>query len=107
MKNIYELGYWLKIESQTNEDLERIKKVLSSNNAEIIFEESPKKRNLAYPINKQRIGYFGYIIFKIEQKENLAIINQELLKIANILRFIIIKRKAFIPKEQPIAHESK
>ncbi|MCS7184016.1 MAG: 30S ribosomal protein S6, partial [Patescibacteria group bacterium] len=68
MNNIYEFGYWLKIDSDLKEDLERIKKVFSNFQGEIVFEDSPKKKNLAYPIKKQKVGYFGYLIFKIEEK---------------------------------------
>lgn len=100
MKNIYELGYWLKIDSNLNEDLERIKKILSSYEAEIIFEEQPKKRNLAYPIKKQILGYFGYLILKVE-KEKIENIKKDLFKISNILRFIIIKRK-YLQKQQQV-----
>ncbi|GIW66206.1 MAG: hypothetical protein KatS3mg095_0104 [Candidatus Parcubacteria bacterium] len=102
MKNTYELGYWLNIESETKSDLERIKNILKKYEAEILFEEIPQKRNLAYPIKKQKLGYFGYLIFELEKKENLEKINEELKNISSILRFIIIKRKILLAKETKI-----
>jgi ribosomal protein S6 len=99
-KNIYELGYWLKIDTNLNDTLERIKKILANFNAEIIFEDVPQKRNLAYPIKKQTIGYFSYLIFKIDNKENLDLIKNNLFKISDILRLIIVKRKIISLKEK-------
>ncbi|GIW65831.1 MAG: hypothetical protein KatS3mg094_350 [Candidatus Parcubacteria bacterium] len=97
---MYELGYWLNIESKLEEELEKIKKILTKYEAEIILEESPKKRNLSYSIKKQTLGYFGYLVFKLEKNENLEKINKELKNISRILRFLIIKRKSVPLKEK-------
>jgi small subunit ribosomal protein S6 len=95
----YELGLWLSIDSEVDKELERIKKLLTSYGAEIFFVDSFNKRKMAYPVKKQTMGYFGYLLFKLDNGENILEIKNNLRKINSILRFIIIKRKYLFSKE--------
>lgn len=88
-KQIYELSYWLKNEVEENKIL---KDLLEKFGFELIHENPPKVRNLAYPINKERTAKFGTFYFyatsdKIEEFKN------KLRNLNEILRFIILKRK--------------
>ncbi len=95
----YELGLWISIDSELDKELERIKKLLTSYGAEIFFVDSFNKRKMAYPVKKQTMGYFGYLLFKLDNGENILEIKNNLRKINSILRFIIIKRKYLFSKE--------
>jgi len=95
----YELAYWLNVDSEIDKELEKIKKILISFGANVFFVDSFNKKKLAYPIKKQIIGYFGYLLFKLDDAQNILEIKNNLKKINSILRFMIIKRKYLFSKE--------
>ncbi len=98
-KQIYELSFWLRsdVENFSLRDL------FERYNFEIIQEIPPRILKPAYPINKENIAKFGTIYFygdsqKIEEFKN------EIRKISEILRFIILKRKVI--KQKVLLNES-
>ena len=88
-KQIYELSYWLKSEVEENKNL---KELLEKFGFELIHENPPKIRNMAYPINKEKIGKFGTFYF-YAQPEKIEEFKNKLKNLDEILRFIILKRK--------------
>lgn len=91
-KNIYDLSYWLKLDCDPEQEEKRILELLQNNNCEIKLNLDPKKKNLAYPINKETSGYFGTVYFCAE-KDVVPKLEKSLLTFANVLRFLIVKRK--------------
>ena len=92
-KKLYELAYFLS--SSINEDdvlkhLDDLKKMLAEYEAEIVKEELPKIKNLAYIIRHQTQGYFGYIHLKLPS-DKLPEINDKLKRSDDVLRHIIIE----------------
>ena len=53
-------------EQQTKDTVEKFKKVLADNNAEIVNEDAWGIRKLAYPIQNKHTGYYYIIEFKAE-----------------------------------------
>ncbi len=92
MKKLYDLTYWLKANSNINEEEEKILNLLKKFDVDIIYTIAPRKRNFAYRINDEIYGFLGSIFFNTTAKEIIAI-NQALKEIKSILRFLIIKRK--------------
>ena len=88
-KQIYELSYWLKSEVEENKN---IKDLLEKFKFEIIHENPPKLRNLAYPINKEKMAKFGTFYF-YAQPEKIDEFKNKLKNNNEILRFIILRRK--------------
>jgi ribosomal protein S6 len=99
---IYEVGYHLLssiAEENIPAEVEKIKKVLAAEKAEIISEEMPKLRPLAYEIKKAFSGvykkfdkaYFGNIKFQLPEGGDIRVIDEKLKANENILRYIVIK----------------
>jgi ribosomal protein S6 len=87
-RKIYELSFWFK------QDLENVdlKDLFEKYGFELIKVNSPKLMQLAYPLNKENLAKFVTFYFygtsdKIEDFKN------DLRKIKEILRFVILKRK--------------
>jgi small subunit ribosomal protein S6 len=53
-------------EQQTKDTVEKFKKILTDNNAEIVNEDAWGIRKLAYPIQNKQTGYYYIIEFKAE-----------------------------------------
>lgn len=98
---VYEVGFHILPtveEGNLSEVLVKIKDVLSEKGANIISEDFPKLRQLAFAITKEAQGknqvynkaYFGSIKFEVE-KEVLSEIEKAVKNNPEILRYIIIK----------------
>lgn len=98
-QQLYELSFWVKLDSDPEKEIKDIVDLINENKGEIVYTDVAKKKELAYPINKEKIGYFSYLVFKID-KGQIEKINKELLLSENILRHLIIKRKELTPKEK-------
>lgn len=96
---LYEISFWIRLNSDVDKEIEKIVNLLQKNGGEIIYKDTPKKKELAYAIDKEKVGYFFYIVAKLE-KDKIVKIKKELLFYKNILRYLIIKRKALFQKEK-------
>lgn len=66
-KKMYEIAYFLSssiAEDNVPEHVQKVRDLLSKYDCEITKEELPKIRPLAYPIKREKTGYFGYLQFK-------------------------------------------
>mgnify|MGYP001558368077 CR=1 FL=1 len=106
---LYEIGYILKADDEKSaEDFsDSLKEAVVSNHGIVIAGNNPKMRHYAYPINKRRSGYFGWIKFLLNT-ELLGEIKKYLEKQEIISRFLLIKlaretlqepRKERVPKK--------
>ncbi len=96
---LYEISFWVKLNADVEKEIEKIINLIQKNNGEIIYKDAPKKKEMAYPIKKEKTGFFSYIVFKLE-KDKIENIKKELLFYKNILRFLIVKRKVLLQKEK-------
>lgn len=91
---IYELAYHLDPKLEESAALEmrqELEQLLASKGASLVFTREPEKTKLSYEINHQRSSYFGYFHFSITDKEQLAIIDEQLRLNKKIIRSIILK----------------
>lgn len=91
MRRIYEISYWIKIQDQEpSQTEEKIQNIVSSIGGEIIKVFPASKKELAYPIGQEKIGYFGYLRFSA-LPETISQLDQKLKEEKSILRFCITK----------------
>jgi len=106
-------------ETQMKDTVEKFKKVLTDNNAEIINEENWGLKKLAYPIQHKTTGFYNLFEFKADTKL-VATFETEFKRDEKVLRFLTtaldkhaieynIKRKKgeFNRKEQVVVKEEK
>lgn len=101
-EKIYEIGYHI-VSSVAEENIptevEKIKKSLTSEKANIISEQIPKLRPLAYSIKKATGGsyktydkaYFGFIKFELGEEGYVNNIDSAMKNNESVLRYILIK----------------
>lgn len=94
--NKYELSFWFSSrleEKEVEQKFEDLSKQLGKWNATVLFSQSPQLKPLAYPVQKEKNAYFGYMQFEIPQ-EGLAKLQEEWKLNKDIIRFMIVKMKA-------------
>ncbi|MFA6227316.1 MAG: 30S ribosomal protein S6 [Candidatus Paceibacterota bacterium] len=101
-EKVYEIGYHV-ISSVAEEgipaEVEKVKAILNKEKAEIISEEIPKLRPLAYSIKKAFGGqyktfdkaYFGWIKFNLPLSGDITKIESALKGSDTLLRYLVIK----------------
>lgn len=98
---VYEIGFHIAPivgDDKIAYEVSLIKSILENLKAEIISEDFPRLRVLAYSLSKAIGGrkmtfkeaYFGWIKFE-SPTESTATLSKEVLKLENILRFIVVK----------------
>ena len=76
-------------ESQMKETVDKFKKILTDNSAEIVHEENWGLRKLAYPIQKKSTGFYYLIEFRAEG--NLVQkLETEFKRDERIIRFLLV-----------------
>lgn len=123
--NTYEMGYLLSGKMPL-EDAETyvgtIESIIRNDASGIISKRAhPQKKKLAYPVKKERYGYFGTINFEMPRK-HIKTINQKLRLEQNLLRHIVLtvdlkkilrvtparsRRRPILQKEAPKPSERK
>jgi len=120
---VYEIGFHILPtvpEEHVPAEAGAIKTLIESKGAIIVSDEAPKLRSLSYPIAKRIAtlnhvfdkAYFGWIKFELTAGE-IATIHDELKKLPNILRFILVKtvKESTLPVtrfyERPASRDSK
>jgi len=93
---LYDLTFWIKIDKNPEEVMAEVKGLIEKSGAQLEFDLGYKKKQMAYPINKETVGYLATLLFRAEP-EIAEKINKELKKIQGILRYLIVKRKT-LPK---------
>lgn len=94
-KNLYELAYLLPLqpegkETETQNQLEKVKEIITKNKGVINQEQAPIIKKLSYPIAKQHEALFGFFRFTIEQ-ETIAQMPKILKLESPLIRFTIVK----------------
>jgi len=77
-------------EAQMKETVDKFKKVLTDNGAEIVYEQNWGLRKFAYPIQKKSTGFYYLIEFKCEPAM-IAKLETEYRRDERILRFLTFK----------------
>lgn len=98
---LYDLGYHLVdtiAEDALEAELASLKKIISSNGGEVVFERNPHNFALAYPITRMRKGakdvffssYFGTLVFEVT-RDAVGAIEKALRANPSMLRFMLIE----------------
>ena len=77
-------------EDQMKEAVEKFKDILTSDGAEILYEENWGMRKFAYPIQKKSSGFYQLIEYKAEGSI-IADIETDLKRDERVLRFLTVK----------------
>lgn len=97
--NNYELSFWFSSrlgEKAIEQKFDNLLKQLEKSHALIIFSQSPRLKQLAYPVKKERNAYFGYVQFELS-KDSLARLEEGLRLNNDLIRFMVLNMK---PKEE-------
>ncbi len=86
----YELAFILK-----KEDVTPVFQLLKQQGLTITNEGTLQKIDLAYPIQKLKTGYFGYLQFE-GKPDLIGQLRAKLIKCPEVLRFLIIKKLGLI-----------
>jgi len=76
-------------ESQMKETVDKFKKILTDNKAEIVHEENWGLRKLAYPIQKKSTGFYYMIEFRADGSQ-IQKIETEFKRDERIIRFLVV-----------------
>ncbi|MDO8548367.1 MAG: 30S ribosomal protein S6 [bacterium] len=110
-RSVYEVGFHIVptvAEAEIGSVLEKLRAALAKGDAEIIKEEFPAKKTLAYMIERSLTGkrekytesYFGFIKFAMD-KAKVAEFTATLRATSEILRFLVIetvREEAVVPR---------
>jgi small subunit ribosomal protein S6 len=77
-------------ESQMKETVDKFKKILTDQKAEIVHEENWGLRKLAYPIQKKSTGFYYMIEFRADGNL-IQKIETEFKRDERIIRFLVVK----------------
>ena len=97
MQNQYETVFIMSpvlSDHQMKETVNKFKKILTDNNAEIINDESWGAKKLAYPIKNKKTGYYQFIEFKAEPDVILKFETQ-FRRDEKIMRFLTFKQDKY------------
>ena len=84
--------------------VEKINKLLKDNGATITYEEVWGKKKMTYQIKGFSYGYYQLVEFDVEEK-NVAKINHELRIDRDILRYMLVNKKAISEEEREALKE--
>jgi small subunit ribosomal protein S6 len=79
-------------ESKGKAAVEEIKKLITDAKGEVADTEDWGKKNLQYPIKKEKSAYYVLINFEADQK-TIPGLNRRLRLLEDLLRFLIIKKE--------------
>ncbi|MEK7452961.1 MAG: 30S ribosomal protein S6 [Patescibacteria group bacterium] len=89
---LYELAYFLSSsisEDEVSSYLKKLQELMKKHSGEIVKDELPQIKNLAYEIKHENQGYFGYMHFKISPKDISELTTSINLTAGYVLRFLI------------------
>lgn len=93
MSKLYEIAYFfnpdIKEEEVQTVNVQKVKDLISELSGEIVKEQPAQKKKLAYPVQKARQGYFGFMLFNLEPSK-LKNLEKKLKLDESILRYMII-----------------
>lgn len=88
----YELYCWMQDASNVSEVAQELKEIIVQLGGEIISERHPEKRDLAYPIRKQKTAFLFELVFSFPPG-NISHLKKELSNKDKLLRNLILQKK--------------
>lgn len=109
----YEFAYLLRPsvpEAEVSAVVAKLAAIIQEHNGTIRRQEEPRKRQLAYPVKKERLAYFGWITFSASP-EVLAGLKKKLAGETEVLRPLLVEedmtkyslppRRTYTPRPTP------
>ena len=96
-------------EAKVKEALEDIKKLITDSKGEIGEVEEWGKKNLSFPISKEKTAFYFLVNFEADSK-TIPNLSKKLMQQVNTLRFLVIKKetpKKFKEKKAKASKEAK
>jgi len=93
-KQLYELAYHIEPEVQEDQLTplkEELEKLVTDTGGTIVFSKEPERSRLSYPIRNERMSYFGFAHFTVEDNDSIAHIDEQLRLNNHVMRHLIIK----------------
>jgi len=93
-KQLYELAYHIEPEVEDTQIAslkEELEKLVTAQGGTIVFSKEPDRTRLSYPIKHERMSFFGYLHFTIENKDGIAHIDEQLRLNNHVMRHLIVK----------------
>ncbi len=100
----YELSFWLSPrlgEEEIEQRLNNIVKDIEQMGGVVTFNQLPQLKQLAYPIKKEKNGYFGYLKFQ-SSRDKIGELKKKLDFNKDILRYLIIKIEEIVSQRKPV-----
>ena len=91
-KQLYEFSYWLGLETEPEAEEQKLLGLITKAGGEVAEKVMPRKRRLAYPIEKQTMASLGTIYFWLVP-EVIPGLKEEIRQVRTILRSILLRRK--------------
>jgi small subunit ribosomal protein S6 len=91
---LYELAYHIEpevIETDLPQMKADIEKLITDQGGNIVYSKDPEKTRLSYEIKHERMSYFGFSHFHMENKDGIAHVDEQLRLNNHIMRHLIIK----------------
>lgn len=104
----YELAYHITTQledADVQKAAQEIEKIVTSHGGRVSFRKDPEKLRLSYPIQHQQHAHFGYVQFQLEDREQLAAMNEQLRLDAHVLRFLLMKFDPAAEKDKDIVRK--
>lgn len=100
-------------EDETRQKIDHLKQWIAKNGGEIFHEDFLGKKELVYPVKKQKVGIFVVLNFLLAEAKNLKELEENLRLDGEILRHLLIKTpfdyeiKKYTEEEKPEKREEK
>ena len=91
-KQLYEFSYWLRLEAEPEAEEQKLLGLITTAGGEVAEKVMPRKRRLAYPIEKQTMASLGTIYFWLVP-ESIPGLKEEFRQIRSLLRSMLLRRK--------------
>ncbi len=101
-ETLYELAYHLDPnmdEAAVQRVRGELEQLITSHTGTIVTTKEPEKSRLSYPIRHERTSFFGWFQFRIEDREQLAAIDEQLRLHGEVMRHITLKVEPTMSKK--------
>jgi ribosomal protein S6 len=78
---------------------DELEKLITSHTGTIALAKEPEKARLSYPIKHERTSFFGWFQFRVEDREQLAAIDEQMRLHHEVIRHIILKVEPTVNKK--------
>ncbi len=104
-ETLYELAYHLDPnldEASVQRMRSELEQLITSHTGTITLTKDPEKGHLSYPIRHERTSFFGWFRFQIADREQLAVIDEQMRLHQEVMRHIVVKVEPTVSKKAKV-----